>query len=207
MERPKAGSRLWNVGGFRPQRQGLRGAKRGGERHTQRSRDQRKNEQTGGQRQEPGEGPGLVICTHSSPKRHPPSPETSLCGLGCCRAQPDAGSLAARGPGGPSAPGHQPWGSGSRQGVGGGLGRGPRGGAGEGGPDAQGELLRTLLGNRACGREGIPGLGKWARERDGAGSEDGDDGFRQGTRGHRASLLLQRGGWSVWAVRMQLGWP
>ena len=29
MWRPKAGSKLWNVGGFRPQRQGLRGAKRG----------------------------------------------------------------------------------------------------------------------------------------------------------------------------------
>ncbi|XP_033621920.1 C-type lectin domain family 11 member A [Fukomys damarensis] len=28
--RPKAGSRLWNVGGFRPQRQGLRGAKGAG---------------------------------------------------------------------------------------------------------------------------------------------------------------------------------
>lgn len=36
MGRPKAGSRLWNVGGFRPQRQGLKGAKRGGERHTHR---------------------------------------------------------------------------------------------------------------------------------------------------------------------------
>lgn len=78
--RPKAGSKLWNVGGFRPQRQGLRGAKRGGERHTQRSRDQRTNRRVDRDKsleerdqEEAGRGrnQGLVICTHSSPQRHP----------------------------------------------------------------------------------------------------------------------------------------
>lgn len=160
------------------------------ETHTEEQRPT--DEQTGGQRQKPGgKGPGR------SWERQEPgasdlhalqSPETSLCSLGCCRAQPDAGSLAAWGPGGPSAPGLQPWGSRSRQGVGGGLGRCPRGGAGEGGPDAKGELLRTLMGNCGCGREGIPGLGKWARVSDGTGSKGRDDGFRQGTRGQNSLL-------------------
>lgn len=191
MGRPKAGSRLWNVRGFRPQKQGLRGAKRGGERHTYRGAETNRRTASG-QRQELGEKGSERSWERQEPGASDlhalQSPETSLCSLGCCRAQPDAGSLAAWGPGGPSAPGLQPWGSRSRQGVGGSLGRRPRGGAGEGGPDAEGELLRTPMGNCECWGEGIPGLGKWARESDGAGSKDGDDGFRQGTQG-QSSLL------------------
>lgn len=76
MWRPKAGSKLWNAGGFRPQRQGLQGAKRGGERHTQRSRDQRTETRVGrrGTKEKLGEARtrGLVISTHSG------SPETSF---------------------------------------------------------------------------------------------------------------------------------
>lgn len=75
MWRPKAGSKLWNVGGFRPQRQGLRGAKRGGERHTQRSRDQRTETRVGrrGTKEKLGEARTRgLISTHSG------SPETSF---------------------------------------------------------------------------------------------------------------------------------
>jgi hypothetical protein len=57
--RPKAGCRLWNVGGFRPQRQDLWGAKRGGERRTHRIREetnQQRPDQEGRQRTQWGIG-------------------------------------------------------------------------------------------------------------------------------------------------------
>ncbi|XP_025279913.3 C-type lectin domain family 11 member A [Canis lupus dingo] len=72
--RPKAGSRLWNVGGFRPQRQGLRGAKRGGERHTHTHTEEQgpTDKQTvDTDKSWEGRDQGLVICVHSSSQRHP----------------------------------------------------------------------------------------------------------------------------------------
>lgn len=115
--RPRAGSRLWNVGGFRPQRQGgLQGSQeRRGETHIE---ELRPRTETGvgrrGTREELGEvgTGGQVIWAHSSPQRHPllrdicPQPWV-------LPARSDAGSLAPGGPGGPPAPGFQPRGSGS----------------------------------------------------------------------------------------------
>lgn len=77
-------------------------------------------------------------------------------------------------------------------GMGGGLGRSPGGGAGAGGPDAEGELgsagtqwgVLGLWETVGLGG-GIPVLGKWTKGSDGIGSEDGGDGFTEGTRAER----------------------